>query len=35
MSTDVFKQRLIEKIRKLSSTRIIEIEDFIDFLAQR
>jgi hypothetical protein len=35
MNADIVEQRLIEKIRKLSSTRIVEIEDFIDFLAQR
>lgn len=35
MNTNVIEQRLIEKIRKLSSTRIVEIEDFIDFLSQR
>jgi hypothetical protein len=35
MNADIVEQRLIEKIRKLSSTRIVEIEDFIDFLSQR
>jgi hypothetical protein len=35
MNTNLVEQRLIEKIRKLSSTKIIEIEDFIDFLYQR
>jgi hypothetical protein len=35
MNTDIVEQRLIEKIRKLSSTKIVEIEDFIDFLYQR
>jgi hypothetical protein len=35
MNTDLVEQRLLEKIRKLSSTRIVEIEDFIDFLAKR
>jgi hypothetical protein len=35
MNTSLVEQRLLEKIRKLSSTRIIEIEDFIDFLYQR
>ena len=35
MNTNLVEQRLIEKIRQLSSTRIIEIEDFIDFLYQR
>ncbi len=35
MNANIVEQRLIEKIRKLSSTRIIEIEDFIDFLSER
>jgi hypothetical protein len=35
MNTDIVEQRLIEKIRKLSSTKVVEIEDFIDFLYQR
>ncbi len=35
MNTNLVEQRLIEKIRKLSSTRITEIEDFVDFLYQR
>ena len=35
MNANIVEQRLIEKIRKLSLTRIVEIEDFIDFLAQR
>jgi hypothetical protein len=35
MNADIVEQRLIEKIRKLSSTRIVEIEDFIDFLSER
>ena len=35
MNTNLVEQRLIEKIRKLSSPRIVEIEDFIDFLCQR
>jgi hypothetical protein len=35
MNTSLVEQRLLEKIRKLSSTRIVEIEDFIDFLYQR
>jgi hypothetical protein len=35
MNTNLVEQRLIEKIRQLSSMRIIEIEDFIDFLYQR
>jgi len=30
-----FEQRLLEKIRKLPSDKIIEIEDFVDFLYQR
>jgi hypothetical protein len=35
MNINLVEQRLIEKIRQLSSMRIIEIEDFIDFLYQR
>jgi hypothetical protein len=35
MNANIVEQRLIEKIRKLSSTRIVEIEDFINFLSQR
>jgi hypothetical protein len=35
MNANIVEQRLIEKIRKLSSTRIIEIENFIDFLSER
>jgi hypothetical protein len=35
MNTNLVEQRLIEKIRQLSSPRIIEIENFIDFLYQR
>ncbi len=35
MNTTLVEQRLIEKIRQLSSPRIVEIEDFIDFLYQR
>jgi hypothetical protein len=35
MNTNLVEQRLIEKIRQLSSPRIMEIEDFIDFLYQR
>ncbi len=35
MDTNLVEQRLIEKIRQLSSPRIVEIEDFIDFLYQR
>jgi hypothetical protein len=29
------EQRLLEKIRKLPSVKVIEVEDFIDFLHQR
>ena len=35
MNTNLVEQRLIEKIRRLSYPRIVEIEDFIDFLYQR
>jgi hypothetical protein len=35
MNTNLVEQRLIEKIRKLSSIRVTEIEDFVDFLYQR
>jgi hypothetical protein len=35
MNANIVEQRLIENIRKLSSTRIVEIEDFIDFLSER
>lgn len=36
MSTNIsVEQRLLEKIRKLPSGKIIELEDFIDFLHQR
>ena len=35
MNINLVEQRLIEKIRKLSSPKIVEIEDFIDFLYQR
>ena len=31
MNVNIVEQILIENIRKLSSTRIVEIEDFIDF----
>lgn len=31
----IIEQRLLEKIRKLPSEKIIEVEDFIDFLYQR
>jgi hypothetical protein len=32
MNTDIVEQRLIGEIRNLSSVRVAEIEDFIDFL---
>ena len=36
MSTKItFEQRLLDKIRKLSDEKVIEVEDFIDFLYQR
>ena len=35
MSTDTIEQRLLAKIRKLSATKVLEIEDFIDFLYER
>ena len=36
MSTTItIEQRLLDKIRKLTSEKIIEVEDFIDFLYQR
>ena len=35
MSTDTIEQRLLAKIRKLSATKVVEIEDFIDFLYER
>ena len=36
MSTKItFEQRLLDKIRKLSSEKIVEVEDFIDFLYQQ
>ncbi len=38
MNTEIeieIEQRLLEKIRKLTFERIIEVEDFIDFLYQR
>jgi hypothetical protein len=36
MSTTIIdEQRLVDKIRKLSSEKVIEVEDFIDFLSQR
>ncbi len=34
-TTITVEQRLIDKIRKLSSEKVIEVEDFIDFLYQR
>jgi len=36
MSTTItVEQRLLDKIRQLSSEKIVEVEDFIDFLYQR
>jgi hypothetical protein len=35
MNTDTIEQRLLAKIRKLSATKVVEIEDFIDFLYER
>ena len=35
MSIDTIEQRLRAKIRKLSATKVLEIEDFIDFLYER
>ena len=35
MKNIAVEQRLLEKIRKLSFEKIVEIEDFIDFLYQR
>ena len=36
MSTTItLEQRLLDKIRQLSSEKVIEVEDFIDFLYQR
>ena len=35
MSPDTIEQRLLAKIRKLSATKVVEIEDFIDFLYER
>ena len=35
ITTIIFEQRLLDKIRKLSSEKVIEVEDFIDFLYQR
>jgi len=34
-NTITVEQRLLDKIRKLSSEKVIEVEDFIDFLYQR
>jgi hypothetical protein len=34
-TTVTIEQKLLEKIRNLSSDKIIEVEDFIDFLYQR
>ncbi|WP_055074969.1 DUF2281 domain-containing protein [Pseudanabaena sp. 'Roaring Creek'] len=34
-TTITIEQRLLEKIRNLSSDKITEVEDFIDFLYQR
>ena len=34
-TTITVEQRLIDKIRKMSSEKVIEVEDFIDFLYQR
>ncbi len=35
MNIDIVEQRLIKKIRKLPSVKIMEIEDFIDFLSEQ
>ena len=36
MSTKItFEQRLLDKIRKLSDEKVIEVEDFINFLCQQ
>ena len=35
ITTTTVEQRLLDKIRKLSSEKVIEVEDFIDFLYQR
>ena len=35
MSTDTIEQRLLAKIRRLPSAKVVEIEDFIDFLYER
>ncbi len=34
-TTITVEQRLLDKIRKLTSEKVIEVEDFIDFLYQR
>lgn len=34
-NTITVEQRLLDKIRKLSSEKVLEVEDFIDFLYQR
>lgn len=31
----LIEQRLLEKIRNLPSDKMLEVEDFVDFLAQR
>lgn len=35
ITTITFEQRLLNKIRKLTSEKVIEVVDFIDFLYQR
>jgi hypothetical protein len=35
VTTDIVEQRLLDKIRKLPSIKVVEVEDFIDFLYQR
>jgi hypothetical protein len=34
-TTTIDEQKLLDKIRKLPSEKVIEVEDFIDFLYQR
>jgi regulatory protein YycI of two-component signal transduction system YycFG len=34
-ATITVEQRLLDKIRKLTAEKLIEVEDFIDFLYQR
>jgi hypothetical protein len=34
-SSTLTEQRLLEKIRNLPSDKVIEVEDFVDFLTQR